>query len=350
MAFFSDMQAALDALRAALGEDVDAVHIPAVIPRLADGDVIALIESATALVRGSESVRIAASGVVASRSTRDDGHTGLAQKRGHRSPVSLIQDLTGSTRADPTKQVRLGEAIAAGVASVMNDPGTHIDESENTRTDAAAPPNLSKQTPSRPWHAVLGDALMTGTLTSAQHDAIFRGLGDPPFATAEPEGELDNGCSPAPSDTANTLIAAWAAAAEQLAGEAAGRTVEELATASRSIRDLLDPVGAERRFEERFRARSFRMWVDREGTHHGSIVFDDEMAAWIRAIIDTALRPRRGGPRFVDPTKPPAPSNSPKTHAPTTSSPMTSSSTRSVPALSPTPPPCSAPARPASAS
>jgi hypothetical protein len=41
------------------------------------------------------------------------------------------------------------------------------------------------------------------------------------------------------------------------------------------------------------------MWTDDAGLTHGKFIFDDESAAWLRSIIDTALRPRRGGPRFV---------------------------------------------------
>jgi len=42
------------------------------------------------------------------------------------------------------------------------------------------------------------------------------------------------------------------------------------------------------------------VWTDAEGVHRGRIVFDDEMGAWVQAMRDAALRPRRGGPRFVD--------------------------------------------------
>src|SRR3954447_5716424 len=116
MTFFSDMHAALDVMQRVLGKaDVDATAIPALVQTMGDEAVVSLIEGATALVRGGESVRIAATGVVAARSARDAGQSGLAQKRGHRSAVSLIQDLTGTTRADATKQVRLGEALAAGL-------------------------------------------------------------------------------------------------------------------------------------------------------------------------------------------------------------------------------------------
>lgn len=283
MAFFSDLQAALDALREAVGEEVEATEIPSAVRRLADDGVVALIQHATMLVRGAESVRIAGSGAVAARSTRDAGHGGLAQRRGHRSSVSLIQDLTGTTRADAAKQVRLGEALAAGLA------GDSMDE-----TDAATEPATAGSKPPRPWHAVLGDALMNGKLTSAQHDAIHRGLGEPP---AFGDGDGD---SNAHSETA-AAREAWATAAAQLIEEAAVRTVEELASAARTIRDLLDPAGAERRFEERFQGRSFRTWTDRDGTRRGTFAFDDEGGAWVEAIIATALRPRRGGPRFVDP-------------------------------------------------
>ena len=33
------------------------------------------------------------------------------------------------------------------------------------------------------------------------------------------------------------------------------------------------------------------------------IVFDDLGGTWLQTILDSALRPRRGGPRFVDPTE-----------------------------------------------
>ncbi|NLP83372.1 DUF222 domain-containing protein [Microbacterium sp. CFH 90308] len=309
MTFFSELQAALDALRAVVGDDVEAVDIPVVAQRIADEDVLALIEHASALVRGGECVRIAASGAVASRSTRDAGHGGLAQKRGHRSTVSLIQDLTGSTRADAAKQVRLGEALAAGLVPV--EAGDFADDHAkiageapvDDETDAGAPTSAQTAAARRPWHAVLGDALMTGTLTSAQHDAIYRGLGEPPVddgpATDDPtaDGAPDAGSA----GRAIEGWTAWATAAVQLIDEASQRTVEELASAARTIRDLLDPAGAELRFEQRFEARAFRRWTDRDGIRHGSFTFEDEGGAWIEAIIDTALRPRRGGPRFVDP-------------------------------------------------
>ncbi|MBN9185321.1 MAG: ATP-binding cassette domain-containing protein, partial [Microbacterium sp.] len=81
--------------------------------------------------------------------------------------------------------------------------------------------------------------------------------------------------------------------------EAGSLAVEELAKRSRTMRDLLDPTGAESRSARRYQGREFRMWIDAEGQHRARIAFDDEMALWLRTVRDSALRPRRGGPRFV---------------------------------------------------
>lgn len=130
----------------------------------------------------------------------------------------------------------------------------------------------------RNWSQVLRDALNDGLLTAAQFDAIRRGLADPP------EGGAD----------------AWTQAAEQLIDEATRRTVEELVSSARAIRDLLDPEGAEARFLARYEKRAFRTWFDADGIRRASIAFDDEGGAFVDAIFAAALRPRRGGPRFVD--------------------------------------------------
>lgn len=83
-----------------------------------------------------------------------------------------------------------------------------------------------------------------------------------------------------------------------LLDEAGRLPVEELRAAARIASDRLDPEGVTLRFEERFAARSFRTWIDERGQHHARIAFDDDAAAWVDAVLDAALRPRRG-PRFV---------------------------------------------------
>lgn len=141
------------------------------------------------------------------------------------------------------------------------------------------------------WVSLLRDALVGGRIGQAQYQAIRIGLGEPPV---ERYPDLDPGFLPA----------AWADAARILLGEAADTPVEELRLAARTARDRLDPIGTTLRFEERFAARSFRMWTDEHGQQHARIAFDDDAAAWVQAILSAALRPRRG-PRFVTPGDPP---------------------------------------------
>ena len=64
-------------------------------------------------------------------------------------------------------------------------------------------------------------------------------------------------------------------------------------------RDLVHPEGAAERFAQRYENRGFRMWTDENGQFRGTVRPRRRGAAWIRAMIDAGLRPRRGGPRFV---------------------------------------------------
>lgn len=237
-----------------------------------DDDVVRFIALGVQLAQAGERMSTVGAGVVAARSGREAGHDGLAQSRGHRNATSLVQELSGSARGDAAKRVRLGEALL----------------------EAATPPRASGEpldeevVIAAPWHSVVDAALMDGRITTAQADAILRGLDGPPV---EPGGQA----------ATTDAVEAWRLASEQLLDEVAVRTVEDLAAAARQIRDRLDPTGAEARYLARHDARSFRMWTDEQGVRHARIRFDDHGAAWVRAMIDAALRPRRGGPRFVDP-------------------------------------------------
>ncbi|KHK99556.1 hypothetical protein LK09_02750 [Microbacterium mangrovi] len=274
--FVAKVDHQLDVLTAMLGE-VSVTEAGTAVTRLQDDEVVAVIASTSAAIRELEALRVVATGVVAERSTRDAGHGGLAQKRGHRSAVGLIQDLTGVSRTQAGKAARLGQALVDTVQTAP--PGDPDDGSQPDPT-----------TPLRAWHACLGEAFTAGRITLDQQTAIRRGLGEPPSdgdsASEQPDAET---------------TAAWTTAAEQLIDEASRRTVEDLGSAARCIRDQLDPEGARRRFEEQYEARSFRMWRDADGVTCAKIRFEPGGAAWVTSVLDAALRPRRGGPRFVDP-------------------------------------------------
>jgi hypothetical protein len=92
---------------------------------------------------------------------------------------------------------------------------------------------------------------------------------------------------------------AWRQASAILVEEAAVQTVEDLRASARLARDTLDPIGTHLRWDERFEKRALTMWVDESGQQCARIRFDDDAAAWVRTILNAALRPRRG-PRFID--------------------------------------------------
>ncbi|GAB3390563.1 hypothetical protein GCM10027568_14800 [Humibacter soli] len=299
----------LEGLRCVLGDGCDADRLAATTASLSDADVLAVIAGSTAVISLLERVRVVASGVAAARSSRDLGQAGLAQSGGHRSSVELLQELTGMSRSGAAKQVRLGQSLLAAEFPAGELPDQADGDGTLAREVGPGSMNEGVATAPEPWHAPLGRALLAGALSTDQHDAILRGLGTPPVphpvVVAAPNDETadQSHAGAASQPEAAAAIEAWSVAAEQLIGEAACRTVEELGRAARSIRDRLDPAGADARFQARYDARSFRIRTADDGTTRGWFAFDDEGAAWIRSIIDSALRPRRGGPRFVDPSE-----------------------------------------------
>jgi len=309
--------------------------LSAAIDELNDDALVDLIELAAQTVKKYEQLLLLATGTMSKRSTREAGHAGLAQSRGFRNPAAFVQHLTGSSRSTALQQIRVGQAltetrsgtsVAAGdsagafsptgdlqIDSQLSDSGGDAANAEFTGNagwaddssgagDASAAGSASgagsprlTQAPHRAttWHAPLGVALSNGTISTAQFDAIKRGLGEPPLDTARgADGDRT-------TSEALATAEAWSLAAERLVEQAPEVTVEELGKQARAIRDLLDPEGMQQRFNERYERRSFSMWTDSDGLTHGKFIFDDESAEWVRSIIDSALRPRRGGPRFV---------------------------------------------------
>ncbi len=298
--------ALIPTLAGRIGAGASASEVQAVIEELGDAETVAVCREAAEVGRLVEQIQVISAGVIARRSTRDAGHSGLAQSHGHRSAASLIQEICGMTKGEAARQVRVGEALLDDGPDDHDAPGpgdngdpfgggldgdgvpgsgdaSDGDAGRGHGSDGGEPDSpegpWSEEPVARDWRRVLRDALREGVLTSAQFDAIRRGLGDP----------VDDGED------------AWAHAAAQLVDEASRRTVEELTASARAIRDMLDPDGAEARFLARYERRAFRTWLDQDGTRRASVAFDDEGGAFLDAIFAAALRPRRGGPRFVDP-------------------------------------------------
>ena len=245
--------------------------------------------------------------------------------RGHRSPESLIQHLTGSTRADAAKHVRLGESLIAAIHPPQIRSG---------------PCGCRGRTPRRaavPWHHVLAEALLVRAdhaLPTPRDPARARRTATPdarPYAADASERVA------AMEPQRAAIRAAWQAAAEQLIDEAPDRTVEDLRRDARTA-GTCSTRRARLAVRARYEARSFRMWTDENGIRHADIVFDDLGGEWAPTVTGSALRPRRGGPRFVDTDEAAAAKLLVKTtRERTTSSPTTSSWPLSARARSPTP-------------
>jgi hypothetical protein len=262
MAILTDMRERISSLDSRFGVDVDGASLLAAIRRWETDSVIEMVELAAAVKHDADRLMAVGAAILSERSSRDLGQSGAAAVRGHSSPVALVQSISGGTRADAVRAVRIGGALLEGAAPV--------NESSDVTPDSVV----------IPWHEPLGQAMLAGGLTPPQHEAILRGLGEPPERI---EGAPE----------------VWGLAAAQLIAEAAGIEVEELARRARQVRDALDPIGTEERHARRFESRSFRAWTDADGGRHGRIDFDDESAAFWDAVIASALRPRRGGPRFM---------------------------------------------------
>ncbi|MBV0896084.1 HNH endonuclease signature motif containing protein [Microbacterium sp. NC79] len=267
-----------------------------------DAEIHAVMHEASMLERQAAHLRQIATGIASARSSRQFGHDGLAAKRGHRSAVSLVQEVMGVSQAEAARQVRVSEALvdAAGSAAL---PDSAISAEERELESVESSPDCFVAPPP-PWHQPLNVALRAEHLSSAQYDAIKNGLGEPPLIERDAEGRgvgAGGVISAAEADAFDAQAReAWSAAVEVLIDEAPVSTVHDLHQHARTMRDQLDPEGAQRRFDERYEARSFRLHSLDNGATRASWILDDETALFIASIQDAALRPRRGGPRFVD--------------------------------------------------
>lgn len=240
-------------------------------------ELLMLVSEITAARNALDVLAACAARVIDARSARERGGAGLAQRQGHRNATELLQTLTGRSRREVSRAVKTGGDLLLSLRSAIGPDGN----------GPAAALGVVPEDAGEEWLDRMSGSLRDGTLSHAQFQAIRVGLGEPPV---ERYPKLDP----------DFLPRAWATAVERLIDEAPHLPVEELRTSARIARDRLDPVGVTLRFEERFAARSFRSWVDEHGQRHGRFVFDDDAAAWVDAILQAALRPRRG-PRFVDP-------------------------------------------------
>src|SRR6478609_5820724 len=167
MAFMSDLRDGIDAFLARFPADLEADDLVRALRCCGDDELVESLAQGARAMHGLERVIAAGAGVVAERSARERGHSGLAAERGHRTAVDLVQSIAGTTRSDAARAVRVGQSLIDGATEHESGGGE----------ESAAPVAVA-------WHEPLRSALLRGALTSAQHDAIRRGLGEPPAPPA----------------------------------------------------------------------------------------------------------------------------------------------------------------------
>jgi len=209
-----------------------------------------LVEAHLALVAGE----------IAARSTREMGHSGLAQRSGFRNAEELLKTTTGATGREAVTAVRVGRMVREAAASGQADPasGEVFEASE-------------------PWLASVAAAVSCGSLSVGAADAIRTGLGQP---------------------TDNVLADVLAAAAASLCDLAATLDVDRLLRRARELRDDLDEVGIADRERECFEKRSLKMFL--LGNGMGRLIWDmdPETYATVLELNTRATSPKRGV-RFV---------------------------------------------------
>ena len=231
-AVVSAMTAAVDALTA-VPRDLDVVRA------LGDTALLELTRVAAEEVRLAQLHVSVLAGEIARRSAPELGHSGLAQRGGHRTPEELVRVTTGTRVADARTAVRVGSAAGA-----------------------------EKATP-------LGDAVLSGRVSVAVADAIAVGLGKPSAAVSAEV--LD--------DAAGRLLDRI----EATGGLDADRSGRE----ARALRDDLDLDGVADREETRRQQRSLRIGTRADGTGYLTWTLDPETLAIVRDIYDRATSPRR---------------------------------------------------------
>jgi hypothetical protein len=189
---------------------------------------------------------------IARRSDPELGFKGLARRRGFVNTASLLQSVTGSSKAEASKMVRVGE--------LMNMPAS-LDTGELT------------------WQGALGGAVEQRRVVVDAANAILLGLGGMVI----------------PVDGALMFRAA-----ETLVDEAARLDVDQLARRARELRDELDAEGIAARELQRRDLRDWRVRRRPDGMVVGSFALSDEDGALALAIFEQATGPKRVGPRFVE--------------------------------------------------
>lgn len=250
---------------AALGDSFEAVDA------LANDDVLAGQAALTALHQASQMFDAWYAGSIARRSRHELGYSGLAKEQGFSDTESLIQSITGGTRAEASKLVKVG---------------TMVNEVANVAATLAADPSAPFDVP---WQQPVVEALFAGTLSTDAAESIRRGLGG-----------IDDAVTVDVLRSAAEVLLLESSRIGATGLPTRGLNADQLFTRARALRDDLDAEGIARREKQRYADRAF--WARRrpDGMVVGGFCLADEDAALMMDIADAATHPKRGRVTFDD--------------------------------------------------
>lgn len=231
------MSAAVDALASVSRE-------PQVYRALDDAGLLDLTRVAADEVRLAQLHVSLLAGEIARRSAAELGGSGLAQRRGHRTPEELVRVTTGTRAADARAAVRVG-LTAGGVG----------DGSEGGSGGTA-----------------LGTAVLEGRTSVAVADAVATGLG--PATEAVSAEVLEQ-------------------AIEKLLPRIDGLDADRAGREARALRDELDLDGLSEREDARREQRSLTIGRRADGMGWARWVLDPETFAVVSEVFDRVTSPRR---------------------------------------------------------
>ena len=252
--------------------DLSLPFAPPATSTLDDTALLSAQRSVAQIRRRVDATAAALAAEIVHRSRRELGHAGLAQRLGARTPERLVQQLTGSTSREASTLVRVGALM---VSSASQLSAAQLSAAQTSGSDSAAEPDP------HPWLREVGCAVAAGQLSLEAAEAIRGGLG-------------------IPDDEVSAESLAHAAAT--LLAEATTLTVEKLAARARDLRVGLDLDRVAEREQFLRSKRYLHLFLQPDGMTRLSGLLDPESAAIVTATFDAVTSPRRGGPRFVDPT------------------------------------------------
>jgi hypothetical protein len=212
---------------------------------LSDSSLMAAASSVALLRRHADAAAAAIAGEIAHRSRHELGYDGLATSSGFADATAMVSSLTSTSAADSRKLIEVG----------------------SLPTESA-------------WRSVVSSAVAAGELSVDAASSLVRGLG----------GIDDRVASIDLVQAVRSLLALTV-------------PPDELFRRARRARDELDAVGVADRVAAQREARTFSIWHQPDGMYRGTFLLDSEDGALVDAALHSIMSPRRGGPRFVDPSE-----------------------------------------------